>query len=63
MEPNPDPLPSGDRAILVITMTTGLEKEYDLPMIDVNAFLNWYDAHDVGVGPAKGYVHLQINAP
>ncbi|MGN7413415.1 hypothetical protein [Paenibacillus sp. SAF-068] len=50
----PDPeQPSVGRAILVVTMTTGLEKEFDLPMSDVNAFLNWYDARDVGTGPAK----------
>ncbi|OKP94369.1 galactose oxidase [Paenibacillus sp. P46E] len=24
-------------------MNTGLEKEFDLPMSEVNAFLNWYD--------------------
>jgi hypothetical protein len=36
--------PTSDRAILVITMNTGLEKEFDLPMSEVNAFLNWYDS-------------------
>lgn len=52
-EPEPEPQPNGDRAILVVTMTTGLEKEYDLPMSDVNEFLSWYDLRDVGSGPAK----------
>lgn len=42
--PAPTPvIPIGDRAILTIELTTGVEKEYDLPMGDVNAFLNWYD--------------------
>ncbi|ETT55414.1 ran-binding protein 10 [Paenibacillus sp. FSL R7-269] len=42
--PSPTPeQPTGDRAILVVTMNTGLEKEFDLPMSEVNAFLNWYD--------------------
>ncbi|TDL50939.1 bacterial surface protein [Paenibacillus dendritiformis] len=57
-EPNPEPKPEpeqpkGDRALLVITMTTGLEKEFDLSMDEVNAFINWYDAKDTGSGPSK----------
>lgn len=42
--PVPTPIPSGDRAILTIELSTGAEKEYDLPMSEVNAFLNWYDS-------------------
>lgn len=61
--PSPSPeAPSGDRAILTITLTTGLEKEFDLPMSEVNSFLNWYDSaagssrygfdkHDNNIGP------------
>lgn len=49
----PEPEPTGDRAILTVTLTTGLEKEYDLPMNDVESFLDWYDAKDAGNGPAK----------
>ncbi|WP_342477461.1 hypothetical protein NYE24_30915 [Paenibacillus sp. FSL H7-0350] len=41
--PNPE-IPSGARAILTITLTTGLDKEFDLPITEVNAFLNWYDS-------------------
>jgi len=41
------------RALLTITMTNGLEKEYDLSMAEVNAFISWYDAKDAGTGPAK----------
>lgn len=36
--------PSGEQALLKITLTTGQEKEFDLPMSEVNAFINWYDA-------------------
>jgi hypothetical protein len=43
--------PSGDRAILTITLINGTEKEYDLPMSEVEAFINWYDARDAGRGP------------
>ncbi|WP_425497141.1 hypothetical protein [Paenibacillus phytohabitans] len=49
----PDPEPSGDRAILTVTLTNRLEKEFDLSIEEVNAFLDWYDARDAGAGPAK----------
>lgn len=39
-KPNPNPESTGDRAILVVTMTTGLEKEYDLSMTEVKAFID-----------------------
>lgn len=48
-----DPEPKGDRAILTIIMTTGLEKEFDLSMEEVNAFIGWYDAKENGIGPAR----------
>jgi len=41
------------RAILSITMTNGFEKEYDLSMSQVDAFLAWYDEKDAGTGPAR----------
>ncbi|KTD88222.1 galactose oxidase [Paenibacillus etheri] len=37
--------------MLTITLINGTEKEYDLPIVEVNAFLNWYDARDAGRGP------------
>ena len=50
----PDPEPeTGDRAILVVTLNTGLEKEFDLSMTEVNAFIDWYEAKSNGIGPAK----------
>lgn len=49
----PEPQPTGNRAILVVTMTSGLEKEFDLSIEEVNAFINWYDAKDAGSGPSK----------
>ncbi|OMF46242.1 hypothetical protein CXK86_10420 [Paenibacillus sp. BGI2013] len=40
--PDPEPgQPTGNRAILVVTMTTGLEKEFDLSMQEVNSFIDW----------------------
>lgn len=44
--------PSGNRAILVVTMTTGLEKEFDLSMKEVNDFITWYEEKQVGLGKA-----------
>jgi len=44
---------SKNRAILTIAMSNGLEKEYDLSMAEVNAFISWYDNKDTGSGPAK----------
>ncbi|MEC1184235.1 MULTISPECIES: Kelch repeat-containing protein [Bacillus] len=38
-------------ALLVITMVNGLQKEYDLSMKEVNAFLSWYKKRDAGEGP------------
>lgn len=53
-EPEPEPeQPSGDRAILVVTMSTGLEKEFDLSMNEVNSFINWYEAKQTGSGKAS----------
>ncbi|WP_342570328.1 hypothetical protein MKY85_17425 [Paenibacillus sp. FSL R5-0749] len=53
-EPGSDPQePSGTRAMLVITMTTGLEKEFDLSMLEVNNFIDWYEAKQTGSGKAS----------
>ncbi len=58
--PNPDPSnptdptqPTGDRAILTITMDTGLEKEFDLSMKEINSFISWYEAKQAGLGTAS----------
>ena len=41
------------KALLVITMTNGLEKEYDMQMSEVNNFIDWYDSKAAGNG--QGY--------
>ncbi|KAA6450830.1 hypothetical protein FZC77_08090 [Bacillus swezeyi] len=51
-DPKPDQS-SSDRALLVITMTNGLEKEFDLSMDEVNDFISWYDQKDAGSGSSK----------
>ncbi|WP_059051332.1 discoidin domain-containing protein [Paenibacillus senegalimassiliensis] len=57
----PEPQPTVNRAILVVTMLTGLEKEYDLSMDEVNAFINWYDTKDEGSGPSKYAINKHDN--
>ncbi|WP_051217137.1 fibronectin type III domain-containing protein [Paenibacillus assamensis] len=51
-EPNPNPGNSemGNRAIVTLTLDNGTEKEYDLSIAEVNAFLTWYDARAEGKG-------------
>ncbi|WP_235209122.1 discoidin domain-containing protein [Paenibacillus polymyxa] len=55
--PNPNPTdptqPTGDRAILTITMDTGLEKEFNLSMKEVNSFITWYEGKQSGSGTAS----------
>ncbi|WP_340401660.1 fibronectin type III domain-containing protein [Paenibacillus sp. FSL H8-0079] len=45
--------PSTNRAIFVVTMTTGLEKEFDLSMKEVNDFIDWYETKQAGSGKAS----------
>ncbi|MCM3701084.1 kelch-like protein [Paenibacillus macerans] len=61
----PDPQepeqPTGKRAILVVTMDTGLEKEFDLSMEEVNAFITWYENKQAGTGTASYAVDKHDN--
>ncbi|MGW8444314.1 Kelch repeat-containing protein [Paenibacillus sp. S33] len=63
--PTPEPTdpsqPTGDRAILVVTMTTGLEKEFDLSMKEVNAFIAWYEGKQAGSGSASYAINKHDN--
>ncbi|MNW50191.1 SPRY domain protein [compost metagenome] len=49
-DPTEPEQPSGDRAILIVTMDNGLDKEFDLSKKELNAFVAWYDAKDAGRG-------------
>ncbi|KZE82472.1 hypothetical protein AV654_08175 [Paenibacillus elgii] len=42
-----------NRAILVVTLDNGLEKEFDLPLSEVQAFINWYEGKAAGTGSAS----------
>ncbi|CAM3633825.1 MULTISPECIES: hypothetical protein [Saccharibacillus] len=57
----PEPEPAENRAILVIEMVNGLEKEYDLPINDINAFLNWYDSRSAGTGSSRFGIDKYLN--
>ncbi|MFD1461540.1 Kelch repeat-containing protein [Paenibacillus farraposensis] len=63
--PTPEPTdpsqPTGDRAILVVTMTTGLEKEFDLSMKEVNDFIAWYEGKQAGSGSASYAINKHNN--
>ncbi|WP_233476016.1 hypothetical protein [Paenibacillus sonchi] len=60
--PTPTPeQPTGDRAILVVTMNTGLEKEFDLSMDEVNAFITWYENKQGGTGTASYAINKHDN--
>ncbi|WCM59289.1 fibronectin type III domain-containing protein [Paenibacillus polymyxa] len=59
-QPDPEPT-TGDRAILVVTMTTGLEKEFDLSMKEVNDFISWYEGKQAGSGSASYAINKHDN--
>ncbi|WP_025706468.1 hypothetical protein [Paenibacillus graminis] len=60
--PSPTPeQPTGDRAILVVTMNTGLEKEFDLSMEEVNSFITWYENKQGGTGTASFAINKHDN--
>ena len=41
-------------AIFVIMLNNGTEKEYDLSMNEVNAFIAWYEGREAGKGGNGG---------
>ncbi|WP_254551134.1 hypothetical protein [Brevibacillus sp. MS2.2] len=49
-EPEPEPEPTGDNALLVIKMISGLEKEFDLTASEVQDFIDWYNDRADGRG-------------
>lgn len=51
-EPTTSPQPSGERALLVVTLDTGLEKEFDLTRSEVQDFITWYELKEAGTGKA-----------
>lgn len=50
-----------NRALLVITLVSGLEKEYDLSMTEVNSFTTWYAARAAGTGAEVYTINKSFN--
>ncbi|MNC52782.1 hypothetical protein D3C75_1021500 [compost metagenome] len=42
-------------------MNTGLEKEFDLSMEEVNAFITWYENKQSGIGTASYAINKHNN--
>ncbi|MGG4094774.1 hypothetical protein [Paenibacillus lautus] len=40
----------GERALLRLILINGIDREYDLSMTEVNAFINWYEDRSNGIG-------------
>ncbi|UHA74834.1 fibronectin type III domain-containing protein [Paenibacillus sp. 481] len=55
------PEPTGNRALVEITLINGTVKEYDLSMKEVEAFLKWFDTKDAGQGPSKFAINKGTN--
>ncbi|WP_419182287.1 fibronectin type III domain-containing protein [Paenibacillus radicis (ex Xue et al. 2023)] len=53
--------PSSSKALLVITLVSGLEKEYDLPMSEVNNFITWYNGRAAGTGSEVYTINKSFN--
>ncbi|MCR8630866.1 fibronectin type III domain-containing protein [Paenibacillus radicis (ex Xue et al. 2023)] len=53
--------PSSNKALLVITLVSGLEKEYDLPMSEVNNFITWYNSRAAGTGSEVFTINKSFN--
>ena len=52
---------TGNKALLVITMTSGLEKEYELNATEINAFISWYDDRANGIGSKYYIINKNFN--
>lgn len=65
LPPDPKPQdpsePTANRAILVVTLITGLEKEFDLSMNEVNSFIAWYELRQTGTGQASFAINKHEN--
>lgn len=61
VDPKPPVNPVGERAIFVITLNNGTEKEYDLSMEEVQQFINWYEGRAAGTGPVTFAINKHDN--
>ncbi|OOC59512.1 hypothetical protein BBD40_25770 [Paenibacillus ihbetae] len=61
VDPEPPVEPVGERAIFVITLNNGTEKEYDLSMQEVQEFISWYEGRAAGSGPVTFAINKHNN--
>lgn|GEM_PF-3485590 len=61
IDPKPPVDPVGERAIFVLTLSTGIEKEYDLSMQEVQEFISWYESRAAGSGPITFAINKHNN--
>ncbi|MGG4496027.1 discoidin domain-containing protein [Brevibacillus reuszeri] len=62
-EPEPEPEPTGDHALLVIKMISGLEKEFDLTSTEVDTFIDWYNNRADGRGKETYMFEKDMKGP
>lgn len=48
--PSVPPVQDGERALLRLILINGIDREYDLSMAEVSAFISWYEGRANGVG-------------
>lgn len=53
--------PSGGPALLVITMTNGMEKEYEMTGSEITAFIDWYNGRAGGYGTPYYIIDKKYN--
>jgi|GEM_PF-3353081 len=61
LDDNTTPPPTGNRALLIIRLISGLEKEYDLPMSELEKFIKWYEDRADGIGNETYIFHKTFN--
>jgi hypothetical protein len=59
--PTSTPDPVSGRALLIVELLDGDDKEYDLSMAEVNAFISWYDSKAAGAGPERYVMEKAYN--
>jgi hypothetical protein len=53
--------PVADRALLTVHLAGGIEREYDLSLQEVNAFIDWYELKQAGSGKASYAINKHDN--
>lgn len=59
--PGPKPEPTGNKALLVINMVSGVQKEYDMTMKEIKDFIDWYEDRASGNGKEAYIINKNYN--